>query len=250
MVFLSLSFIACQKDVSQSQPLQQNPAAEKMVSAGQQHLPKKDFMVKTVVAARCAYFFFYNQRGDLDSMQVNGNNFNETYIVHYHGSRIDSVTLAYNGRTAWVYTDIQYKGNLITGFKAYCRGCNQPAPDIHTFSYDHKGRMVAIDDQQLTYDANDDVILWTKPQTPGSTATYTYDDKPNPLYAIHSLVIFFFKYADLSQFAFSRHNAVTKTYNYGWKVEYSNTYNDRDQLLSKSFYDPGSLSTDFGFTYY
>lgn len=248
MVFLSLSFIACQKDVSQSQNVQQSPAAENMVSARQQPVPKKNFMVKTISIARWGYSFFYNQRGDLDSMQIRGNNFNETDRVHYHGSRIDSVTVVRNGSVVWVYTDIQYKGNLITGFKAYCRGCDQQAPDIYTFSYDHKGRMAAVGDQQLTYDANDDVILWTKPQTPAGTATYTYDDKPNPLYGNPLLTLFV--RTDLLQFALSRHNAVTKTYNYGQKVEYSNTYNDRNQLQNKSFYDPGVFTTYIGFTYY
>ena len=185
------------------------------------------------------YLFFYNQRGEVDSVSVTGS-FDYSYKVYYKGSRIDSVILLQNGRINSVNTHFQYKGNRIVQFDYYCRICGQPEefPTVRTFEYDKEGHILnGALNETLTYDDQDNVTTWIYPGNPEYAAAYTYDTGTNALHEIENLFAVLVEDFNLWEFSFSRHNSLSKTYADGEAVTYQNRYNSNGQLVFKTFHD-------------
>lgn len=217
------------------------PAAEKQSIAG-----KKDFRIMGFLRNGRTYDFYYNQNGDIDSVQAREGMLRYTYKVYYKGSHIDSVNLVMNGVIQSTNTNFSYKGKWITSYDYYQRVLNfSPIPVTHTFNYDNKNRITSICygqfspceySEQYVYNENNDVSDFTS--SIGSlSATFTYDTKLNPVQFIPGAFAIFVEEGFLLLPGLSEHNSLTKTYSSGLVVNYNNQYDSMGRLVSRSFYD-------------
>ena len=219
----------------------------------------KDFRIREMIHNNRHYVFFYNQRGDVDSVRITQGSLSYAYKVYYQGARIDSVNLVMNGIIYSTNTDFTYKGKWITGYTYYFRASNFAIPpQPYTFTYDHKGNITAIHSNYATsyeavdsfiYNDNNDVVQSIE-HIGSLNSTYTYDTTINPLYFIPLFAIFVEEHIFIEQ-GLSAHNSLSRTYANGTIVNYLNQYNALGQLTGKTFYDNNqSGSNSYTFTYY
>lgn len=257
----TILFTACKKEI---QPQNNSVREQKNIAAGQRSVKAEsknlvlETFTHTVNNFSRQYHFMYTPNGRLDSIVVSQTSMHYTYNVFYKGSRIDSVHLEQNGIIVSTVTNFQYKGNLITGFDYFDRLRNQPYPTHYAITYDQQKRISSIDrmsstivedHKEFTYDVNDNLIVWNETGFL-KYATFTYDEKLNPLHFIPELFAIMFEEQWIWEYSFSLHNSITETYLNGPTVTYQNQYNNSGQIVSKVFTDINSNEVNtFSFTY-
>jgi hypothetical protein len=205
----------------------------------------KELKLKELIHNSRHYQFYYNKRGDVDSISVHEGTIHYVYSVVYDGWRIDSVSTLDLGELVSIHNDFEYdKKKRITAFKYRYRTEGVPADyfEPRIVTYDNKGRIASLNNSTFTYDANNNIAT-------GFGASFTYDNYPNPLYFIDNLFAMVVEEYFLWEFILSPHN-MTSRISGGSEITYDNEYDSHHRLIRKTALTNDEETDEFRFIYF
>lgn len=209
------------------------------------------------------YLFYYDKKGAVDSIRMLlGSDYTFTYRVKRKGNgEISTVTATENSIeiSNHVYilaNNYKYdKNGLIThyDYHAYDHFGNH---FLQLIDVTYKGDKMTIKYNtivhEFTFNNREDVVYMKNNSHRPFTGTFDYDKNINPLFYVKD---FFAIILDLSpyyyEYMLAKHNAVKKTYEDGYAVNFTNIYDGSGRLVKKDFTDTRIFGAQsFYYSYY
>jgi hypothetical protein len=231
------------------------------------HIPKgqllKEWRLTSPKMPTYTYLFYYNKKDAVDSIHVSmGDNYTFSYRVQRKSNgQINTVIAIENS------VEISNHVYIIANNYKYNRNGLITHYDYH--AYDHfgnhflqlinivyEGAKMSIKYNtivhEFTFDNRSDIVHMKNNTTRPFDGTFDYDNSINPLFYVKD---FYAILLDMSPYYYEymlpKHNAIRRTYEDGYHVDYTNTYDNKGRLVGKDFTDTRMFGAQsFFYSYY
>jgi hypothetical protein len=184
---------------------------------------------------------FYNKKGLIDSIDYVSDSYyygksKMGYKVYYSGTRLDSVVNTRYGQVWNVLRNIKYENGLIVQADFYENKIFYTPPRTWRIEYDKKKRPLNSPlGEKFYYNDNGQLIYYTHPYVPGRNASFTSDNKVNPMHQIPDLGIILMNEYETAMACYNPNNITSITYASGEKVDVYNTFDYFGNLIIRSY---------------